>query len=130
MSRVVSTMFVLLTIVAIVACNEGPPPTLTEEQETLAIQSIRGYTEVLDAAVGQDGRTLSLAVVVAVATSKERAKELGDNFVRLVKSFGPDEAPGTDIGDGDFDYLIAVAYPDETIIARGAKSRGSSRISW
>ena len=62
-------------------------------------------------------------------TSPERAKNLGDNFVRMVKTFGPDDSPGEDIGTGLFDYLLAVAYPDETIIVQGAKARSSSRIS-
>ena len=48
----------------------------------------------------------------------------------MVKTFGPDDSPGEDIGTGFFDDLLAVAYPNETIIVQGVKARSSSRISW
>ncbi len=96
----------------------------------MAVPSIQEYVEVRDAAISQDGDTYSLVLVVDRATSTERAKELGDNFVRMVKSFGPDDSPGQEIGSGTYDYLIGIYYPDGEQVALGAKSRISTRITW
>lgn len=112
--------------------------TLTESGKTMAIEVIEEYPEVLDAAGGQDGTSLSLALIVRHGTSIERGKELGDNFVRLVKSLGftgtptgeEPPIPGKRIGKGPFTYLIGVYYPDETQLALGAKVAGAENISW
>ena len=85
---------------------------------------------VRDAAVSQKGKRLSLAVIVNYATSEIEAKRIGDKFVRLVKTFGPEPNPGNDIGNGSFSYLITVAYPDQSIVALGAKVQTSPRITW
>ena len=85
---------------------------------------------VKDASISQDGQRLSLGLVVRVETTQDNAQELGDNFVRLVKTFGPEALPGREIGSGIFDYEITVAYPDGTRIARGAKESTGIRIAW
>ena len=103
--------------------------TLTEAEKGMAIEGIKGYEKVLDAAIKQEGRDLSLVVIVAFGTTEEQAKEMSDNFVRMVKSFGPDSPPGKEIGTGIFDYLIGVYYPNEALIAMGAKVRSSKHIT-
>lgn len=120
---------IALVLVFMVSCV-APPPELTQQQKTLAIQAIKDHPSVRDAAVGQKGKQLSLAIIVDYATSKERAKELGDAFVRLVKTFGPEPDPGKMIGKGTFDYLITVATPDQRVIVQGAKVSFSEYISW
>ena len=104
--------------------------TLTSEQINLAIQVIKGYPEVRDAAVSRDGKDLSLVLIVDYATSKTQAKNLGDNFVRLVKTYGPEPSPGKEIGAGTFDYLIGVYYPNQEMVAMGAKVSFSDHITW
>ena len=143
-----SLMFVLIASLVIVACEESPAPSsslpfpsspsspsspsprFAQSEIGLAVQSITANPGVLDAAATQQGRTVSAAVVVSQGTSKTRAKEIGDSFVRLLKTYGPDDAPGQSIGKGKFDYVIKVVYPNETIIAHGAKASIASRISW
>ena len=85
---------------------------------------------VLEASISQDGKRLSLGLVVRPETTQDRAQELGDNFLRLVKTFGPEALPGKEIGSGTFDYAITVAYADGTTIANGAKEPNSTRITW
>ena len=106
------------------------PSALTASVKSSAISSIMGYPEVMDAAITQRGDQLSLVLIVFSGTSSQRAKALGDNFVRVVKSLSPDASPGRDIGKGIYDYVIGVYYPNEKSVAQGAKSRTSSRISW
>ena len=122
---------VVLALLSLVSCAPtATPPTLTEAQKDMAVSQIREYTEVLDAAIAQEGKRLSLALVVSHGITESRAKELGDSFVRLVKTFGPGPAPSKEIGKGTFDFLITVVYPDETIIVQGAKAATSEHITW
>ena len=89
-----------------------------------------GSPAVRDAAIRQKDDHLSLVVIVAYGTNSATAEELGDNFVRMVKTFGPDQGSNKAIGTGLYDYQIGVFYPDETAIARGWKLGSSSHIRW
>ena len=92
--------------------------------------TIQDYPLVRDAAMTQDGNQVSLVLIVDYAIDPDYARQLGDNFVRLAKSFLKDDPPGKAIGRGKYDYLIRVYYPNEKRLALGAKSRVSDRISW
>ena len=120
----------VLALLVLIAPAMAEVPQLTDAHKELAIISIEGYTEVQDAAIIQDGKQLSLALIVGYSTNEETAKELGDSFVRLVKTFGPEDAPQKEIGPGLYDYLIGVYYPNETQVALGAKCSSCSKISW
>lgn len=128
--------FILALLPLFAACAPEAAPTITEVGKNTAIDQIKAYPEVLDADLVQDGYTLSLAIIVPAATSQARAKELGEAFVRLVKTFGlmdsgkSEPAPGKEIGEGIFDYLITVASPGQTIIVQGAKVREATHITW
>ena len=114
------------------AATPTPTPTLevSEEIQTIVISTIMGNPEVLDAAISQDGRTLSLVLIVGSATNKEYSKQLGDNFVRMVKSFSQDDPPGKTIGKGMFNYLVGVYYPSGDLVVQGAKVTIADRITW
>ncbi len=85
---------------------------------------------IRDAAISQDGNDLSLVLVVGNAINEQHAKRLGDNFVRMLKSLGPDDPPGQDIGAGKYNYLVGVYFPDGQRLVQGAKSSNSQRIAW
>ena len=116
----------------VVGCSsDGPQPSLTGQQKTAAIYQITALDEVVDAFIEQPNKkTLSLAVTVNFGTSKDRARDVGESFVRMVKSLGPDNAPGQQIGSGIYDYEITVLYPDRTTVVQGSKVQGVTRISW
>ena len=105
-------------------------PPVTQEQIHLATTSIKSYDMVQDAAITQRGRQVSLAVVVGAATSEQHAREIGDNFVRMVKSFSDDTRPSKEIGPGVYDYLIGVYYPGQQQVVMGAKARNARNIRW
>ena len=132
---------------AAVACSGGSdlgtpvPPSestgpliLTQTAKDMAITTIKGFPAVLDATVSQDEGDLSLEVVVECGTSETYAKNMGDNFARMIKTFGPEAAPtdptGSEIGTGDFNYLVKVFCGTDTDIALGAKDRNSPNIDW
>lgn len=103
---------------------------LSANVEAMAVETIMTETQVLDAAVSQDGNQLSLVLIVPFSINSQRAQTLGENFVRLVKTLSPDDAPGSQIGEGIYDYVIGVYYPNEKPVARGAKSRIARDVSW
>ena len=125
-------LLVIIVIVIIIAADgdSNVELNIAADIKAIAISSISDYPEVIDAAISQDDRGISLVLVVAFGTDEGRAKELGDNFVRMLKSFSEDSPPGKDIGKGMYDYLIGVYYPDEMQVALGAKARSANRISW
>ncbi len=128
--KLIIGLILVMLLVPVSCATPAPAPELTEQQKALAIQVIKDQPDVQDAAVAPNGNRLSLAIIVDYATSKERAKELGDAFVRLVKTFGPEPDPGKMIGGGTFEYLITVATPDGKVIVQGAKVSFSEYISW
>ena len=98
--------------------------------EELLIPNMESQPEVMDAAVAQDGDDISLVLIVGFATNESRAKEIGENFVRMTKSLMKDGAPGREIGKGKYNYLIGVYYPNEKTVALGAKARTADRLTW
>ena len=96
----------------------------------MILDTIQAYPRVRDAAITQDGNQLSLVLIVDYATNKSYAQQLGNNFVRIAKSFLKDAQPGESIGKGKYDYVIGVYYPNEKPLTVGAKSRTSEHISW
>ena len=129
--------FVLIIVLVVVFASggdngrtESPGSVVTASAKGTAITAIKGNAEVVDAAITQDGNSLSLVLIVRSATNAPRARELGDNFVRQVKTFSDDDSPGKEIGTGRYDYLIGVYYPNEKQVVSGAKNRVAARISW
>ena len=108
----------------------GRVAPMTDDQKEVALLAIMEYQMVRDAAISQDGDRLSLAIVVSYAVNDSYARELGDNFFRLVKTFSEDAAPGKRIGQGTYNYLVTVVRPDSSVIVQGAKSRFAEDMKW
>ena len=143
-------LFVVIIIVALVVGGDGDEPkaspprdpavreaTATPKSLTITVgvksqieRTVKEYAGVRDALVTQEGDDVSLVLVVDYALNEARARQLGDNFVRLAKSLGPDDSPGASIGTGKLHYLVGVYYPNEDRIALGAKAKNASSISW
>lgn len=111
--------------------SNSPGVKLTSEQQRLALLTVRQQPRVRDAAIKQDGKNLSLVLVVDHATSEEHARNLGDNFVRAVKlASSAEPPPKKEIGTGVLNYQVGIYTPDEKPLARGAKVDSSPRITW
>lgn len=103
---------------------------MSADEKQMASDTIQLEMEVITASISQEGRKLALAIIVLDGTSEGRAKQLGDNFVRMAKMFGPDDAPSKQIGRGRYDYLVGVRTVSGKDIALGAKDRTSPYITW
>ena len=106
------------------------PLDISDVQKGQALREIKDYGEVVDATLSQSGLTVTLDLVVVSTVSEERAKELGEQFVRIVKRRGPDHRPVNQIGTGSLDYAIAVSNPDAESIAKGDKIRAATKVIW
>ena len=92
--------------------------------------SIKGYSEVTDAEVAVHGHTISLILEVRLSTNEVRARELGENFVRMTKSLLQDGTVGLLPGRGIYSYLVTVGHSRGAIMAHGAKHWRSDHIRW
>ena len=114
----------------------GSPLALSPEQQAAAVAEIKKQDGVLDATInpglGTTGR-LDLIITVRDGTNETRARELGENFVRLVKDIGPDVDPSPgEIGAGHrgYNYLVRVNLPDGQAVALGDKRWDLTSILW
>ena len=106
-------------------------PILTESEETRALAGATADSHVLEAGIHQRGRTVALSLVVRADTPPDTARALGARFVRLVKTFASAEPdPEHDVGAGDYDYIVRVSSPTESLIALGGKATTDTRIHW
>lgn len=125
---------VLTVTLLAISCgpSAAPPqiPEITEQQKSFAIDGIMEYSLVEDADVFQDGEDLTLVIIVNPAINEEYAKELADNFVRMVKTFSEEENPGSEIGTGIYNYLVGVYTPSEEEVVIGYKSKDLDHITW
>ena len=117
----------------------APPPvvsslTLSSEQQAAAVAEIKKQEGVVAAVINQsEGRRLNLVITVRDGTNETRARELGENFVRLVKDIGPDIDPLPDeVGAGHpgYNYLVRVNLPDGKAAALGDKRWDLVSILW
>jgi len=121
-----------IVFLLLVSCMpEKNLPSVPKDEIDFAVSGIENYNEVLDAAISQKGNDLSLALIVNNGTSSERAKELGDNFLRLtMSSISIENKPQKEIGESQYTYLVGVYYPDQSKVVMGAKVDFARRITW
>lgn len=140
MRKLLLILLVLISV-SIVACGGDEKvalPEIPEEAINMAVDQIKQEEIVKDAAVVVKGNGISLAVVVYYATNEITARQIGENFVRLLGSMTASlseelNGPSKDhLGDlyNHYDLLITVASNSNKIIVQGAKIRGGSDISW
>ena len=105
-------------------------PRITEDEKSSAINSIREEYEVINASIEQEDETINLTLIVEFGTLKGQAKKLGKAFIRLVKTASKDKEPGEEIGEGIYDYIIEVLYPNKKEVVAGAKARRARKVTW
>ena len=112
--------------------DNGPEhPILTPSEEILALAYARTGGHVLDATIRQRGRTIDLWLVVRPTTSLTTARALGERLLVLVKAFSAVEPdPDDKIGAGEYDYIVKVSSPTDTVIALGAKATTDTTLTW
>ena len=104
--------------------SAAPParPVLTSTQEAAVLEDMQANIDVIDAMLGQRGRTVALSLLVPAETEPGAARAIGERFVRLV---GRRAAGGPDA----FDYTVSVRSPDG-VIARGGKPTSDPLVRW
>ncbi len=114
-----------------------PAPTATPEPpytwQDVAIDEIKAHDLVRGAWIERgDSSTFHLGVSINCAATTEYAREVGDNFVRLVVTLGPDAGrPGIEIGPTRYNYLVIVyCSSNGKELALGGKVDFARRIAW
>ncbi len=114
---------------------EDPGPTveplLGQVAREQALARIQGHASVLAANIEQRGRTVALALVVPATTPVATARQLGDDFIRIITTLAPSApGPGEGIRAGDYDFIIGVHAPNDVEIAVGGRPTATPRIAW
>ena len=124
---------VLMVILLAISCGPSTPlPEITDDQKAQAVQAMKDEPGVIDAAIHQEGKDLSLAIMVEFDISEIRAKLLAEKFINMVMLYDPEESPveGGKWEEGIFDYLVTVINPNEEVMDQGAKVSFADHITW
>ncbi|PVE74434.1 hypothetical protein [Priestia megaterium] len=141
MKKLLMSLALLLTVCIVTACSDGAEKSksktekikITKTAINEAVEQTKEDPLVEDAAVSLKDEKISMAVIVNSATNKEKAKEIGDNFVRQLGSFADGKVPTKDYyGEiyDQYDLLISVGNSAQDIIISGAKVKEASKITW
>jgi len=130
----------LVLIITVAGCGGGEEkilPKISQDAIDMAIGVITDSEYVPDAAVLVKDKTISMSVVISPLVS-HRAKDIGDNFVRLLGTFTAAndsnlDPPSNDSHGSIYDYydlLINVGTGSNNIFVSGGKARGAMNIRW
>lgn len=121
---VVMGIFILIGVIAGTAIsmitNTESSPDIPKDTIDWCIWAIEEENQVIDAAIVQGGGTVSMAIIVQYDTTQIHAKFLGQKFVNLLADRYTD----------DYDYIIGIYFPDETLVVDGIRSSSSSTVRW
>lgn len=107
-------------------------PQLKENEKLNVISEMKEYKEVQEALIIQQDeiKKVSLALIVQQGITSERARELGDHFLRhAMTHFEAENKPGEKIGKSLYNYMVSVCT-DRDVIVMGTKIPGAEVISW
>jgi len=132
---IVLSLFVITTL----ACS-STPPTVTDqnfEESIMAISALyqipnSGFPEKMEAYGSQNGKDVTLNIIVPKGTTKKIAQSLGDRFVLNVKKKSPDSNPSArgNLKKGNLDYTVTTTDTDGTVISKGIKVAEEETINW
>lgn len=117
------------------ASTTDQTPSIDPIVEQLILSNIMAWDGVREAEYRYTAdKEYTLVIIVDWWVDKEYGKDLADNFVRGLKSHGPDSVAvesGSKIGPGDYNYFIGVFFPDGTTqVAQGEKYDFADNIKW
>ncbi len=102
---------------------------LSPEQKASIIENIMALGAT-DVAISKSDDSINLAFGVTYGTTKDQAKAIGENFVRLTMALSNDENPGKDLVKGNFSYLVGAFTPDEKWLVMGHKRSTQPKTTW
>lgn len=117
-----------------VDADTGDKPEISEHAKKMAVDFITDDPLVKDAHIEVEGDKVTIAIVVNAAMNEERAKEVGDNFVRFLNTMVDGTEPATKHYLGSlwdhYDLHVGVGTGPDHFIAQGAKVTTAKRITW
>ena len=107
-------------------------PKVKEKEKLVVISRMKNYKEVQEALVVQQDqiKKVSLALIVKQGTSKKRAMQLGDHFLKHAMSHFEAESKSEEkIGKSLYNYMVSVCT-DRDVIIMGTKIPEAETITW
>jgi hypothetical protein len=114
------------------AINYVGKPDMPLDLKNAVTSEIEDRELVKDAHIVEKDETVYLTIKVNDSCSRNYARSLGDDFVRLYISLSPQESdnPGKMIGITQFNYYVNVKASGINFLAQGSKGKDSSNIDW
>ena len=131
--QVVFLALLVLLVGGLAACGGTPPP----EIDGIVISTVEGRIKqlngVLDASIGQEEKKVSIAIITSDPNANW-AKNMGAESVRIMMRTNVNEDPtyagGSKVGQGIYDYHVAVGNRHGEIIVQGVKLAEGETIFW
>ena len=133
------TIVLSLFIITILACS-STPPTVTDqnfEESIMAINALyqipnSGFPEKIESSGSQNGKDVTLNIIVPKGTKKNIAQSLGDRFILNVKKKSPDSPPSSrgNLRKGKLDYTVTITDTDGAVISKGIKTAKEETVNW
>ena len=128
-----------LFITSTLSCS-STPPTVTNQNFEESIQAISalyqipnsGFPENMEASGSQNGKDVTLNIIVPKNTKERVAQALGDRFILHVKRKSPDDNPSQrgSLKKGKLSYTVTITDTDGTVISKGTKNANEENITW
>lgn len=103
--------------------------TLLADQQTAILENVKAQGAT-DAVIKIKEDSINLAFSVPFGTTKEEAKQIGENFVRLTMTLSNDENPNASLVKGRFSYMVGAMTPDQKWLVMGQKTSSFSKVIW
>ncbi|MEE9248501.1 MAG: hypothetical protein V3U79_07390 [Dehalococcoidia bacterium] len=130
-------MMVILLVSACASSDASATPipsaTMTALEKEVVVTTMLAQAGIREADFKQEGQDFTLVIIVEWNIGEEQAKDFSDNFVRLLKTHGPDTSveSGSRIGKGGYNYHVGVFRPDGTTnVVEGEKYDFADNINW
>ena len=118
--------------------KEEELPEISQKAKNITVEEIEKHELIKDAYIKIEEDQIVLALQVNYSINEETAKELGENFARLLASMSASfndkfKYPTKDNLGSIYDYYdlqIVVGTGTENIIIHGAKAKIAKNINW
>jgi hypothetical protein len=128
-----------LFIISALACSSTPPTVTNQqfEESFMAVAALHqipnsGFPEKIEGSGSQNGKDVTLNIIVPKDTKKKIAQSLGNRFILNVMKKSPDTNPSLkgSLKKGKLSYTVTITDTDGTVISKGTKDTDEESITW
>lgn len=128
--KLITTIFLIILSLSL---NAQQKPVVEEKDIEMATSEMSEHKEVQEAVILQqedNTKKISLGLIVKKETSRKRAMELGDYFLRTAMThISSENKPREKIGKTSYNYILSICT-EKNVILLGTKTDSIETIVW